>query len=62
MHLRMLTFTVGRAEEQGGRRSPAGEWPLVADIEMLWGERRGQQGIIVAGNNRWGAPCRSRMT
>jgi IS5 family transposase len=29
--------------------------------EMLWGERRGQ-GIIVAGNNRRGAPCSSRMT
>jgi len=31
------------------------------EIEMLWGERRGQ-GIIVAGNNRRGAPCSSRMT
>jgi hypothetical protein len=30
-------------------------------IEMLWGERRGQ-GIIVAGNNRRGAPCSRRMT
>jgi transposase len=29
--------------------------------EMLWGERRGQ-GIIVAGDNRRGAPCRSRMS
>ena len=29
--------------------------------EMLWGERRGQ-GIIVAGTNRRGAPCRSQMT
>ena len=28
--------------------------------EMLWGERRGQ-GIIVAGNNRRGAPCHKPM-
>src|SRR6266446_1013264 len=33
MRLRMLAFTVGRVEQQGGRRSRAGEWPLVADIE-----------------------------
>jgi len=35
--------------------------PQIVAKEMLWGERRGQ-GIIVAGNNRRGAPCRSRMT
>jgi hypothetical protein len=33
----------------------------VDQAEMLWGERRGED-IIVAGYNRRGAPCRSRMT
>jgi hypothetical protein len=35
--------------------------PYCLGVEMLWGERRGQ-GIIVAGYNRRGAPCRSQMT
>ena len=32
MRLRMLTFAVGRVEEQGGRWPRAGEWPLVTHI------------------------------
>jgi hypothetical protein len=32
MRLRMLTFAVGRVEEQGSRRPRAGERPLVANI------------------------------
>jgi hypothetical protein len=32
MDLRMLTFAVGRVEEQGGGWPRAGEWPLAAHI------------------------------
>ena len=52
----------------GGKGSRVGSDPIAEplrpprfSIEMLWGERR-ENGIIVAGENRRGAPCHSQMT
>jgi hypothetical protein len=57
--LRALTQSVGVSAAMRARKSHSSQ--RRSRLKMLWGERRGD-GTLAAGDNRWRAPCPSRMT